>query len=245
MSVDELSRLADEAGFVFKGTIVHRERARDELGDETGPAPVAVKVDEVLQGTDVMLSLAGTEVTVVGASGAEGETYVFFTDVVSVGAEVVVREIEHREASRETVRAAAEGTRIASERPLAERLAGADLVITGRVTGVTPVARDEPISEHDAQWSIARVAVDSVLKGRSSRQTVEVLFASSLDIAWYQSPKLNEGTTGIFILRRRDEGEAPADVKASVYQATHPLDFLPHDRLDDVQRLTGRDDGAA
>lgn len=238
MSVDELSRLADAAGFVFRGTIVRRERAEDASG-------VTVQVEEVLHGTDVMRSLVGTEVIVVGGSAAEGGTYVFFTEVVSLGAEVVVREIEHREASPETVRAAAEAVRIASERPLAERLAGADMVVTGRVTAVRPVARDGAVSEHDPQWSIARVAIESVLKGRSSRRTVEVLFASSLDIAWYESPKLNEGTSGVFILRRRDEDEAPEEVQAGVYQATHPLDFLPHERVDDVQRLIGGGDGAA
>ncbi len=245
MSVGEFSRLADEAGFVFKGSIVHRGRAEDEPGAKTPPAAVTVEVEEVLRGTDVMRSLVGAEVTVIGMSGAEGETHVFFTDVVSVGVEVVVREIEHREASTETVRAVAEGTRIASERPLAERVTGADMIVTGRVTGVTLVASDDPISEHDPKWSIARVAIDSVLKGRGSRRTVEVVFASSLDIAWYQSPKLHEGTSGVFILRRRDETEVPDEVPASVYQATHPLDFLPRDRLDDVQRLIGRDDGAA
>jgi hypothetical protein len=245
VSVDEFSRLADEAGFVFKGRVVGRKHAEDEPEADTGPAAVTVEVEEVLHGTDVMRSLVGAEVTVVGTSGAEGETHVFFTDVVSVGAEVVVREIEHREASAGTVRAVVEGTRIASERPLAERVRGADLIVTGRVTGVKDVASDEPISEHDPKWSIARVAIDSVLKGRGSRRTVEVLFASSLDIAWYQSPKLNEGVSGIFILRRRDEEEAPDGVPASVYQATHPLDFLSHDRLRDVQRLIGRDDGAA
>jgi hypothetical protein len=144
------------------------------------------------------------------------------------------------------MRDVAEGVRIAAERPLAERVAGAELVVTGRVTSTRPVARESPPgSEHDPEWSIARVAVDSVLKGPSSRRTVEVLFASSMDIAWYRSPKLNEGVSGIFILRRRDDDEAPDEVGPNVYQATHPLDFLPHDRLEDVQRMTGEGAGAA
>jgi hypothetical protein len=245
VSVGEFSRLVDEAGFVFKGRVVHCGRAEEEPEAKAAPAAVTVEVEEVFRGTEVMRSLVGAEVTVIGTAGAEGETHVFFTDVVSVGAEVVVREIEHREASTETLGAVAEGTRVASERPLAERVAGADMIVTGHVTGVRPVASDEPISEHDPKWSIARVAIDQVLKGPSSRRTVEVLFASSLDIAWYESPKLDEGTSGVFILRRRDEHDVPEGVPASVYQATHPLDVLPHDRLDDVRRMIGRDDGAA
>jgi hypothetical protein len=249
VGVEELSRLADEAGFVFRGRILPREGGDAEAGADTERESLVVEVEEVLRGTDVTRGLVGSEVTVVreqGAESAEGETRVFFTDVVSLGDEVVVREIGQRDASPATMRDVAEGVRVASERPVAERIAGAELVITGRVTSTRAVAREPlPVSEHDPEWSIARVAVDSVLKGPSSRRTVEVLFASSMDIAWYRSPKLNEGVSGIFILRRRDEDEAPDEVGPNVYQATHPLDFLPHDRLDDVQRMTGKGAGAA
>jgi hypothetical protein len=249
VSAEELSRLADEAGFVFRGRVVSPQGADVEAGGETELEAVAVEVEDVLSGTDVMRSLVGTAVTLVrerGAPSAEGESRVFFTDVVSLGDEVVVRELAQRDASDATMRDAAEGVRIAAERPIAERVADAELVVTGRVTAARRIAEEEePASEHDPEWAIARVAIESVLKGRSSRRTVEVLFASSLDIAWYRSPKLNEGASGVFILRRRDKDEAPAEVEENVYQATHPLDFLPHDRLDDVQRMIGRDAGAS
>jgi len=246
MSAEELSRLADEAGFVFKGRIVPRELDGAEGAERD---TLAVEVEEVLRGTDVMRGLAGSEVTVVrkrGAESPEGEARVFFTDVVSLGDEVVVREVGQRDASPTTMRDVDERVRIAAERPVAERIAGAELVLTGRVTSTRPIGRESvPGSEHDPDWSIARVAVDSMLKGPSSRRTVEVLFASSMDIAWYRSPKLYEGVSGVFILRRRDEDEAPDEVGANVYQATHPLDFLPHDRLDDVQRMTAEGAGGA
>jgi hypothetical protein len=249
VSVEELSRLADEAGFVFRGRIVPHEPDDAEARVDTERESLAVQVEEVLRGTEVTRGLVGSEVIVVreqGAESAEGDTRVFFTDVVSMGDEVVVREVGQREASPTAMRDVAEAVRIAAERPIAERVAGAELVVTGRVTSTRPVARDSPpLSEHDPEWSIARVAVDSVLKGPSSRRTVEVLFASSMDIAWYRSPKLEEGASGVFILRRRDEDEAPDEVGPNVYQATHPLDFLPRDRLDDVQRMTRDDAGAA
>jgi hypothetical protein len=249
MSVDELSRLADEAGFVFKGRIVPQERGDAETAADTERETLDVEVEEVLIGTDVTRGLVGSEVTVVrdqGAESAEGDTRVFFTDVVSLGDEVVVREVEQRDASPATMRDVAEGVRIVAERPVAERIAGAELVVTGRVTSTRAIARESPpLSEHDPEWSIARVSVDAVLKGPRSRRTVEVLFASSMDIAWYRSPKLDEGVSGIFILRRRDDDEAPDEVGANVFQATHPLDFLPHDRLGDVQRMTREDAGAA
>jgi hypothetical protein len=246
---EELSRLADEAGFVFKGRVVPRHGAEIEAGGETELETVTVEVEEVLSGTEVTRGLVGADVTVVreqGAPTAEGDSRVFFTTVLSLGDEVVVREIAQREAADASMSEIAEGIRIADERPLVERLAGADLIVTGRVASEKPVGRElVPASEHDPLWSIARVAIDTVLKDRSSRKTVDVLFASSRDIAWYDSPKLHEGLSGIFVLRKRDEAEAPDEVAPGVYQATHPLDFLPHDRLDDVRRLIGDNAGAA
>jgi hypothetical protein len=79
-----------------------------------------------------------------------------------------------------------------------------------------------------------------VLKGRTTRKTVDVLFASSKDIAWFASSKLEEGARGILLLRRPDEMEAPEKVPANAFEAVDPLDFLPLDRLADVERLIER-----
>jgi hypothetical protein len=236
VSSEESARLADEAGFVFKGTVVRRGSA-----DVDAEGAVTVEIEEVLRGTDVLRGLVGSEATVVTeepGSLEPGEAHLFFTDCVSLGETAVLREHGRREHSRAAQREVAEHVRIAEERPLAERVAGADMIVTGEVTGTRPVAREfPPRSEHDPEWSIAQVAVESVLKGRSSRKNLEVLYASSLDIAWYESPKLEEGTSGILILRTADENETPSEVAKTVYQALHPLDFLPRERLPDVERL--------
>jgi hypothetical protein len=157
---------------------------------------------------------------------------------------VVVREIGHREASHEALREIAEMLRTAAERPLAARVAGADLIVTGEVTEARPLERPfPPTSEHDPEWWIARVTVRDVIKGRRPPRGLQVLFANSQDIVWYRSPKLHEGVSGVFIVRTRREDEAPADVPRSVYQATDPLDFLPAERLAEVQRLLDQDRG--
>jgi hypothetical protein len=242
MSAEEVSRLVDEAGFVFRGKVI-----RPEGEDEAAAGSVAVEVQEVLHGTDVMRGLVGAVVRVVDAEAAglsEGEVRVFYTDVVSLGDEAVARAVSHHDASDESIAAAAEGIRIAADRPVAERIAGADLVVVGEVASTKRLAGDAPPqSEHDPEWAIARVSVESVIKGRTARKTVEVLYASSHDIAWYKSPKLEVGTRGIFILRTRHEDEAPPEVAPSVFQATHPLDFQPDERLPDVRRMTGQDAG--
>jgi hypothetical protein len=243
MSAEEVSRLVDEAGFVFRGKVI-RPEGEEEAGD-TGSA--SVEVQEVLHGTDVTRGLVGAVVRVVSDEAAglsEGDVRIFYTDVASLGDEVVARAVRHHEASDESIAAAAEGVRISAERPVAERIAAADLVVVGQVTSTKRLAGDAPPqSEHDPEWAIARVAVESVIKGRTSRKTVEVLYASSRDIAWYKSPKLEEGTRGVFILRTRHEDEAPPEVAPAVYQATDPLDFQPDERLPDVRRMAGQDPG--
>jgi hypothetical protein len=237
VSADDASRLADTAGFVFKGKVLRRGATEVENG-------VVVEIQEVLKGTDVLRGLVGSEGIVVSDEPeaiAEGEEHVFFTDCVSLGETAILREHGRREHSRASRREVDEAVRVALDRPLAERIAGADMIVTGVVTGTKPVEREfPPRSEHDPEWSIAQLAVESVLKGRRSRKTVEVLYASSIDIVWYRSPKLEEGASGVFILRTREEGETPAEVARTVYQATDPLDFLPRERLPDVERLLGR-----
>jgi len=247
MSAEEMLRLVDEAGFVFRGKVVRHGSSDVEPASEAAGETIIVEVQEVLRSTDVLRGLVGTEVIVVSqnaAAVADGDVGVFFTNCVSLGDQVLVREVGYREASRESVREIDETMRIAAQRPLAERVAGAQMIVTGQVVSVQPLERPfPPRSEHDPDWSIARVTVGSVLKGPRSRKTIEVLFASSEDIVWYKSPKLHEGASGVFILRTRDEDEAPRELAPTVYQATDPLDFLPAEQLPDVQRVLEQDTG--
>jgi hypothetical protein len=246
VSAEGLSRLAEGAGFVFRGRAVPHQPENAEIGLGEAETTATVEVQEVLLGTDVTRGLVGHDVTVVSDDAAaiveEAAPFVFFTNCVSLGDRVIAREVGRREASSESVREVTEALRLAAERPLVERVAAADLIVTGEVASSRPLERPfPPRSEHDPDWWIASVTVGSVIKGRR-RARIEVLFANSMDIAWYRSPKLREGASGIFILRPRSDDEAPADVPPTVYQATDPLDFLPTDRLPDVQRAVERDE---
>jgi hypothetical protein len=241
VSADDLLRLVDESGLIFAGAVVASEAPEADAAPETAPQTFMVKVGEVLRATDVLRRLAGGAVTVVSEQGPPDEVdtrWVFFTECISLADSVVARELGRREGTPDSVRAIVEAVREIEERPLAARVAGAQLVVTGHVTE-SSLREPElpPSSEHDPLWAIARIAIDSVLKGRTTRKTVDVLFASSKDIAWYASPKLGEGAHGILLLRRPDEMDALEKVPANAFEAVDPLDFLPLDRLADVERL--------
>jgi hypothetical protein len=93
-------------------------------------------------------------------------------------------------------------------------------------------------SEHDPEWWIARVQVLTVLKGKANGE-IDVLYPHSTDIAWYKAPKLHEGITGILLLWRGKATEAVPEKARGMYQVIDPLDFLPMERLEEVQRLLG------
>jgi len=205
---------------------------------------VAVQVDEILQSTDVLRGLAGSTVLVASkdAGTLEGRL-LFFTNGVAYGERVVVQEVGHADPSPEALRGTSALIEAASARPLQQRIAGADLIITGKVVSSAPAEQPSIFrSEHDPDWWIARVQVQSVLKGAKPSKEIEVLYPHSMDIAWYKSPKLEEGLSGIFILRHVNADQSPPEVGRSIYQAVDPLDFLPIENLQEVRRMIGQEE---
>lgn len=241
MTEAEISPLIDQAGFIFLGKVLRR-RTKLTLPALTVSDPVPVLIEDVLASTDVMRGFKGREVFVVSKDPAallEGASLVFFTNILVLGDHVVVQEIGTAEPLAGT---ASQITQLANERPLQQRVSAADLIISGLVISIVPVETTPPftISEHDPKWWIARIAVQSVIKGATTQPDVEVLFANSLDIAWYKVPKLREGMSGVFSLRLLNANEAPPEIARPIYQINDPLDFLPAERLPDVLRAYDR-----
>ena len=240
-------RMSDEAGFVFRGRVLAHAPDDAPVGPDDKARTLSATVEEVLRGTDVTRDLVGRVVYVVTDEAErteDGARHVFFTNCVSLGDHVLTREIGRHGSSDEARDEVAEAVRVAEEVPLAERIVGADLIVTGVVTDSRPLDRPfPPRSEHDPEWWIARVAVDAVVKGRTNRKTVDVLFANSVDIAWYRSPKLYEGVGGVFLLRSAGSADVPEQLPRAAYQATHPLDLIEAHRLDDIRTVIERDAG--
>ena len=91
-----------------------------------------------------------------------------------------------------------------------DRLARADVVVSGHVSEVRPLIAphkpaatlEQPITEHDAQWHEAIVEVIAVHKGRRVPRSIRVRFPASPDVAWAQATKLHAGQHGTFLLKR-------------------------------------------
>lgn len=247
MEIEELRRVVGEAGFIFRGRALPRRTGEGPAVSAEAGEAVATQIEEVLRSTDVLRGLTGKEAVVLTKHAAalrEPHALILFTECISLGQQLLVREIGHVAASAETSWQVAEAVREADQRPLRERVAAADLIVTGEVAESRQIERrSPPRSEHDPEWWIARVAVASVLKGRKPRGTVEVLFANSDDIVWFKSPKLHRERSGIFLLHRIKEDELPRGVPRSAYQATDPLDFLPAHRLGEIEHMLGGDAG--
>jgi hypothetical protein len=109
---------------------------------------------------------------------------------------------------------------------LGQRLADADIVVSGRVTGV----RDVPvpkvgITEHDPLWREATLAVSATHKGVRVPKRIRVRFPGSTDVAWATAPKLERGQKGVFLLKR----------DGAVFTALHPADVQPPDEVEAVR----------
>lgn len=243
MEAQDLRHLVAAAGFICRGSVMAHETRNTPAIPATAGEMVAVRIEEVLRSTAAMRSLAGREahlITKHASALRQMRDAVLFTQCISLGEELLLRELGHVEATGQVARQVAEAIHETDERPLRDRVASAVLIVGGEVVDSRPLARSfPPRSEHDPLWSIARVVVTDVLKGHKPHGEVEVLYAESDDIAWFRSPKLHAGVNGILLLFHLNEAEVPKEVPRSVYQATDPLDFQPYNRRGEIERLLG------
>jgi hypothetical protein len=177
-----------------------------------------------------------------------GQSAVFFTEGVHYGEGLVVREIGNVAPQPEVDSLVANGIQLREDNALTQRMAQADLIISGvasapapypgavvpAAAGVTPSPVGlRPISEHDPLWWQATIKIESVEKGAHNGETKTILFPSSMDVAWYQAPKIKEGDRGVWLLHNRDVRGKSVPALAIV----HPLDFQPMEVRERVRAL--------
>lgn len=123
----------------------------------------------------------------------------------------------------------------ASDADLAQRLAEAEIVISGVASASIRFAaqRRGLLSQHDPDWWQATIDIETVEKGTVTAKTATVFFANSTDIAWYRSPKIRKGDRGVWLLQNRDASGKPVPGLAVV----HTLDCLPIAELPRIRKL--------
>ncbi len=240
--------LAQQAPLIFEGTIVSIGTSTMATFAATGDTAV-VRVDEIVRAPNVLRSQAGREITIQlrpKVKTSAGDQALFFAEGLMYGDGLAVRELGRKPLTKATNGARSRVDTVMAAQPdarLRTRVASAALVVTGRVAATAPIAPDVrlPISEHDPEWRRATVDIEGVEKGGHDASSVQVTFASSRDVAWYEAPKLREGDRGVFLLHRSEAvsavGAAARDLTANDFVVLDPLDFQPVNQRDRIQAL--------
>jgi len=239
-SADVAYESQSQARFVFLGTVL-RTNASTDVAIPADANTAVVRVDEVLLAPQLLEGEHGREVTVRLRDAPPLQTdqkAIFYTNPWLYGEHLAVIEVDRRGSQqRVTASRQLQNNREREEdRLLTLRIADAELIVVGVVVDTKPVVQSQPTaSEHDPQWWQADTEVEQPLKGTPPGPTVTFLFAASLDVAWFQAPKVRAGQSGIWLLQRPVETLGIDD-----YVIYDPLDAQPREQLGRIQRLLGR-----
>jgi hypothetical protein len=259
----ELKQWLEDSTLTFKGTIVSLGSNVDSVN--SSDEPMIVKVENVERGNDAISrnfgSLVGEQMTVVvdplfksGPERKPGVSAVFFVNPLLYEKHIAVTAVAI--ANNQTVKNLPKRLSAAVEqdkrKPLNDALKTADLVVSGAVQEVKTLP-DEKLaklqslangrdlySEHSPRWMEAIIRVQSVLKGNPAEKIVMVVFPSTDDRMWAESPKFKAGQRGTWLLHTRDQlAEDRAKIlltaeqfhgqQVNAYTALDPEDFHQRD----------------
>jgi hypothetical protein len=235
LSDKQLQDLVDASTLTFTGKVVEMD-ASNVSGINSKDYPMIVRVEEVESGDQEALkkfgSLKGNKFTViVSPTSRDGlrnnVSAVFFVDPLVYETNIgvianAVAVVDEKTAQDFSKRLSAAALR-KSEAPLRSSVASADLIVTGFVQEVRPLASAkaadlksvdngwEVFSEHRPRWEEAVIRVKSVEKGKPA-ETVIVIFPGTNDPAWTESPKYKTGQSGIWLLHTNQLSGQEAEV---------------------------------
>jgi hypothetical protein len=252
MSTPSLDDPVRSSDVVFNGTVEEAAATTMDAVDATDSTAV-VRVDELVRAPAAFEGLVGQRITVLLRSPGSmeaGEQATFFVNAALFGESVAVQEVDHTTATA-AAELAPQVTDVIDrlrDSEVRERIAGADVVVTGRVAQVRAVPEQTtaavpgmtgPIpehSEHYPDWREAVLDVESVLKGAMPPAPVILMFPASIDVMWVNAPKFHAGQEATWLLRTDQVPEAAAAAFPSVYTALDPGDVLPKEQ---TERLRG------
>jgi len=229
----DLKTLKQQSQFVFVGTI-QKVGAATEANIPVDERTAIVRVDRVMRSVKQFQALQGREVTVQlrpELPAEAGHSAVFFAKSWLYGKTVAVVEVGRGEASQEKALTSQlqESDAKMEDEKLSRRIATAELIVLGTVTGVRPAPEEKgqgPITEHDPDWWEATIAVSSVEKGQRVPE-LKVRFAHSMDEMWVDSPKLRKGERAVFLLRQDQQEKGMPALRRPGWTALDPLDVQP------------------
>lgn len=235
-TVEDLTR---QATLVFKGT-VEKTRASNMPAVKASDATAIVRVDQLIDSPGAPPGLTGKQITVQmlePGSVKPGTQAIFFTKGWLLGKSMAVIEVGQLPATESTGGLSEKVKSVRqqiSDEALQNQMATAEAVVAGRVTAVRPSEIPHLDTEHDPDWYVAMIQLESVIKGQLKDREVAVLFPHSDDVAWHNSPKFKEGQQGIWLLHRN---QARLPGIENQLTALRPLDFHPREELSRVERL--------
>ena len=164
--------LLPRSSFVFEGVVREVKASTVKLvpaGDNTA----VVRVARITKGADTVGDFTGDDITVVlqkPLSVRQGDRLVFFTNPKVSSKSLAVEETGHLalgegEAPKNADELRERSAKVHRDTPtkrLQEHVAGADVVVAGRVTATKPVPRPQgagPLTEHDPDWWEATIQV--------------------------------------------------------------------------------------
>jgi hypothetical protein len=218
---------------------------------DASDSTAVVRVDEVVNAPAAFQALEGERITVLlrtPGSVAAGERATFFVNAAMFGESIAVQEVQHTAATAAAELSAqvSDVTDRLRESEVRDRIASADLVVTGRVAQVRAAGEQVaaavpnmpgPLSEHDPRLMEAVLDVDSVLKGTLPPPPVVVVFSASIDVMWVNAPKFHAGQEATWLLRATQPPGAAAAAFPAVYTALEPGDVLPKEQAERVRGL--------
>src|SRR4029078_974802 len=89
-------------------------------------------------------------------------------------------------------------------------------------------------SEHDPRFRRVMLDVKEVLKGKARKDSLLAYYASSYDVMWRNSPKLSDGSEGIFLLHNQ---QLPGFLDLKGYTFLDPRDFQTISELNRLKKL--------
>lgn len=267
ISKQDLQKWVDDSTLVFKGTIVSLESNVDSIGPNDNPVTVRIDevelgTDQVQKNFG---SLVGKELTAIWDPTAKGAmprrigiSAVFFVNPLLYEKNIAVTTVAvaNNETVKNLPKRLGDAIEQKKQEPLNTALKGADRVVTGFVEEKIRPLPEEKLaklrslangydlySEHSPRWREAVIHVRSVLKG--NRQTAKqgeemlvVIFPSTEDLMWANSPKFEQNQSGIWLLHSMTQlSEEQAKILLTpeqfhgqpirAYTALQPEDFQP------------------